>query len=151
MKSLNAEAYAVFHKLIEGLDDLGDARKIDNTDGAFMPVHVDFLWQNKHGRVFAVAHHYIQNGDVMQDPDMTFLVTEQGIYPLTFQQDNLAIYQEAAGIENGQFVTYDAKLQADLAAFADQWMMNIKVQQDLKAGDAPNPQPRNDGPGLFPS
>jgi hypothetical protein len=151
MKSLNAEACAVFQVLIEGLDDLGDAKKIDNTEGTFMPVHVDFLGQNKNGRIFAMAHHYIQNGDVMQDPDMTFLVTDQGVYPLTFQQDSLAIYQEAAGIENGQFVTYDRAQQADLADFGNQWMHNIKEQQDLTPAPAPNPQPRNDNPSPTPS
>lgn len=132
MKSLNTNARAVFHSLIKGLEQPGDAKKIDNTDGAFMPVHVDFVWQNEHGRIFSVAHNYIQNGDVMADPDMTFLVTDQGIYPMTFQQDNLAFYQEAIGVEEEQVIVYDSKTQADLASFANDWMGNIKKQQNLE-------------------
>lgn len=152
MTPLNQEAEKIFHYLIEGLKEPGDARKIDNTDGTYMPVSVDFVWWNDHGKIIAVAHNYIQNGDVMADPDMTFLVTEeQEIYPMTFQQDNLALYQQAIEAHDGESLQYDKKLQADLTSFANQWMQNIKDQQDLKLEPAPNlkPGPKPNGPSPF--
>lgn len=149
MKSLDAQESAIFKVLIEGLKNPGDAKKIDNTDGTFMPVHVDYLDQSAYGCIYAVAHHYIQNGDVMQDPDMTFLINNQGVFPLTFQQDNVALYQEAAGVENGQLILYDSKIQADLASFANDWMKNILEQQDIKLDSISYPHPPNGEPGLF--
>ena len=65
---------------------------------------------------------------LMADPDMTFLVAEDGIYPLTFQQDNLGLNQKAAWWDHDQ-LKFRPKLQTDLAKFANQWMVNIGEQQ----------------------
>ena len=45
----------------------------------------------------SVAHYYTQNGDLMRDPEMVFEVGPDGAFhPVSYQQDNLGIYQEAA-------------------------------------------------------
>ena len=43
-----------------------------------------------HGRwpIFSLAHYYEQNGDLVCDPDVTFLVADQ-VHPLTFEQDGV--------------------------------------------------------------
>ncbi|MFZ1934493.1 MAG: hypothetical protein WCB27_25800 [Thermoguttaceae bacterium] len=71
---------------------------------------------------------YVQNGDVMADPDVEFLATPLGVVPLTFQQDP-GIYRRWAWQENGQW-RYRPHGQADLTAFCNQWMVNIKQQWD---------------------
>ena len=130
MKTLNAKAKAVFGKLVEGLDGDNPYRKIDNADGVFMPVHVDFLYESEHGKVYAIAHNYTQAGDVMADPDMEFLANERGVFPLTYQQDGLGVFQVGLAIQEGKLLIAP-KLQADLAVFANTWMANIKDQQEL--------------------
>lgn len=51
------------------------------------------------------------------------------MFPLTFQQDGLGLYQEAVELSDAGAPRVRVKLQADLASFANQWMRNIKDQQ----------------------
>jgi hypothetical protein len=135
MKCLNKRAEKIFRQLIEGLTEPGQHRKIDNTGGTFMPVSIDVLsveHQTIEGRdwydiTVSLAHNYQQNGDLMADPDVEFLVTPLGVAPLTFQQDP-GIYRRWAWQENGQW-RFHPRGQADLAMFCNQWMVNIKQQQ----------------------
>ena len=135
MKQLNQQATKVFNILVEGMKRPGDGKKIDNADGAFMAVHVDFIHANEHGQHFAIAHHYLQHGDVMNDPEMVFLLAtaDNQVYPLTFRQDGgLPINQVAATADDGESIRSNQKLQDDLVSFANMWMKNIKEQQGLK-------------------
>ena len=135
MKCLGKRAEAIFRQLIEGLENPGDHRKIDNTGGSFMPVNIDVLSVNRQtvaGRQWcdmrvSLAHNYLQDGEVMADPDVEFLVTPLGVAPLTFQQDP-GIHRRWAWQENGQW-RYHPRGQADLTSFCNQWMGSIKAQQ----------------------
>ena len=127
MRKLDKKATAIFGKLTEGLTKIGDHRKISNATG-FMPVSVEIVGSAPAGKIVAVAHYYEQNRDLMADPDMTFVVADEGIFPLTYQQDNLGIYQEAGRFE-GSTLRVNPRLQSQLAKFANQWMRNIEDQQ----------------------
>ena len=130
MKALNLQACAVMDKLTEGLLDTGAYRKIDT--GSFMAVNINLLYHRPCGTVFSVSHNYEQNGDLMADPDMTFLkaLTDGKWYPLTYQLDGLGLYQESVVFTPaGEIQGYKRKLQADHASFANLWMKNIKNQQ----------------------
>jgi len=130
MKCLNKKARETFLALVDGVADL-EAKKIDNTNGAFMPVCVEHIFNTYIGRVFSIAHYFEQNSDLCKDPDMTFLLPPDGeVYPLSFQQDIPPIYQEAAIIEENELKVRQ-KMQADLASFANTWMENIKHQQGI--------------------
>ena len=131
MKPLSKQATQVFFKLVNELVNPGDYKKIDNTNGAFMPVSVDYVWKNKHGKVYAVSHYYTQNGDKMADPDMTFLVQEGNVFPMTYQQDGLGIYQRAIIADDEETLHFNPRLQRELVSFANTWMRNIKYQQDI--------------------
>ena len=130
MKAINKTAQKTFDKLIADLP-MGQARKVENNN-AFMAVHVEYLQRVPLGHVFSVSHYFKQNGDMMADPDMTFLkaTLDSRIYPLTFQQDSLGIYREGATlITGGTSFRVRPRMQRDLATFASQWMRNIKDQQ----------------------
>jgi hypothetical protein len=130
MIKISKQAKCVLDQLTEGLTESSHHRKIDNTPG-FMSVHVEHIGQCDLGPMFSVAHYYEQNGDLMKDPDMTFLRGEDGqYYPLEFQQDPV-IYQCAVEWEDGKIARVNQKLQRDLAKFAGMWMRNIKAQQGL--------------------
>lgn len=137
MKELNKKATAIFRRLIEGLDQPGANRKIDNATGGIMAVSVEVVDRTQYGPIVSVAHYYEQNGDLMADPEMTFLVVSAAgtVVPLTYRQDGLGINQEAARIE-GKKLLMNKRLQRDLATFANQWMRNILNQQftDVEQG-----------------
>ena len=132
MKKLTKKAERVLRKLLPTMPET--CGKIDNRPGTFMAVHVDRLWDapKMGGTVFSVAHNYEQNGDLMSDPDMEFLVSDLGVFPLTYQQDGLGIRQSPVNWEDGKVVSYRAKQQADITRFANEWMGNIAQQQFRK-------------------
>ena len=133
LRKVNKEARAVLDKLTFGLIEPGAYRKIDNNP-PFMPVNVSFLWSIDQGDIYSISHTYIQNGDVMNDPEMEFLRSLEEpheYYPLSYRQDGLGIYQPSVIIEDGSIKGYRKALQRDQAVFAGKWMKNIKSQQGL--------------------
>ena len=131
MKPINKAAQKTFDKLTAGLDVFG-SRKIENSK-TFMAVSVEHLQDTDLGPIFSISHYYEQNGDLMADPDMTFLQssTDGRVYPLSFRQDGgIPINQESVTLtEDGTSFTYRPRMQRDHATFAGQWMANIKQQQ----------------------
>jgi hypothetical protein len=132
MKALDRKAEAIFCKLTGNTQKVGDHHKWDNANGAFMAVCVEIIGKTGLGPLISVAHYYEQNSDWMKDPDVVFLLgADLHVYPISYQQDNLGLYQEAAVVEDGQWKVRP-KLQADICRFCNQWMRNIKEQQNLE-------------------
>lgn len=126
LSKLNQQAEKTFRLLLNNMK-LHQSRIVDNSE-TFMKVHVEVIGKQHKSYVVSVAHYFEQEGDLCCDPDMTFLVNDTGVYPLTFQQAIPPVYQEAARItEDG--VKYSARLQKELTSFANQWMRNIQQQQ----------------------
>lgn len=127
MKSLSKSASKVLDALTRGLHNPGDARRVDNSDGVFMYVAVECIGDCR----FSVAHYYVQNGDMMRDPEMTFFLADDGhYYPMTIQMDALGIYRVGVEFgEDGRIIQGNIREQADQARFANKWMANIANQQ----------------------
>ena len=70
----------------------------------------------------ALAHNYIQNGDVMADPDMEIRISPEIKYAeaLTYQLDGLGIFQRVYP-EPGKVYP---KLKRELNQFLNQWLKN---------------------------
>ena len=90
----------------------------------FMDLHVDILYREGDTARIAIAHNYIQNGDVIPDPDMELLVDfkNRTVEAKTFQ--NIYAYSE---VEDGN----DA-LQDELNEFLEIWLNNL-IDQGHKA------------------
>jgi len=139
MNKLNKTAARILDTLCEGIEGPGDHKKVDNSEGTFMAVHVECIGQtDADNLMISVAHYFKQNGDMCKDPDMVFLKGTPVMdgepsyyYPMTFQQDLPPVYQEAMRVE-GQRILVAPRLQRDLVSFANGWMKNIKGQQGLK-------------------
>ncbi len=131
MKHLNETAQEIFDTLIEGLDLVENHHKrIDNASGSFMPLSVELIAKNSIGLTYSLAHYYIQNGDLMQDPEMLFIKHENGkTFPAMFQQAAPPIYEESIFWNKKWKV--NPCLQAEHTAFAHTWLKNIKNQQKL--------------------
>ena len=132
MKAINQRAKKVMDKLTEGLDEIDNHKKVDNTKGAFMPAVVERIGKCDLGQIYSIAHYYEQNGDLMRDPDMEFLKGADGeYYPISFWQDAPLKRDEVVVWKDGTIVGYNEKGQAELVTFANKWMKNIKEQQGL--------------------
>ena len=130
IKPLGNRALPVFRAITDGIAKVGDHRKIDETDGAFMPVCVEGVGTTPQGGlIVSIAHYYEQNGDLMADPEILFVVArDEYVFPISYRQDGLGINREYVRWE-GEKVFWNLKAQNDLATFCNTWMKNIKDQQ----------------------
>lgn len=129
MKAVNKSSKRVLDHLTNSLE-AGTSRKSDNTPGVYMPVCVEHLYDCEAGSIFSVSHYFEQNGDLVPDPDMTFLRDRIGEwYPMTFQ--NSLVYRVGIEVVDGAVTCVNTREQADEAKFTNLWMKNIKEQQGL--------------------
>jgi len=133
MRGINQKAKAIFEKMTDGMTTVCSHRRFDNAEGVYMAAIVECIGQCDWGLIFSVAHYYEQCGDLVSDPEMTFLKGRDGnIYPLSYQQAGLGIYQESILFgADGNPEKLNKKLQKDHAIFAGQWFENIQYQQQL--------------------
>jgi len=102
----------------------GDHLKLKNSP--YMDLNIDVLPDDQPGAIrISMAHNFIQNGDLMADPDMEIRIYSHGmIEALTYQLDSLGIYQ----------VVYPApgrvipKRKTELNRFLNQWLSNLILQ-----------------------
>jgi hypothetical protein len=131
MKAINQNATTILNRLTQDLKTIGDNQRFEES-AAFMAVCVEYINETDLGPVFSVAHYYEQCGDLMRDPDMTFLRRNGNYYPLSYQHDGLGIYQESVLFgEDGNPEKFFPDLQKEHAVFAGQWLTTIKAQQRL--------------------
>lgn len=144
MYSINKQATKIFTALLDKLQDK-DYLKLHSE--SFMPLTIEKIAtgiETPFGKAFLISlvHYYEQNGDLMRDPEMVFIVVDKRqypkdfeylfIYPQMYQQDSLGIYEESVCMEAGRLATFIARWQQAHAVFADQWLYNIKIQGFLK-------------------
>lgn len=132
---------AIFKKLERlGIIDLIRQGKEDarsKVSEGIMDMHFDLLSVVKHRGYkevrIALAHNYIQNGDVMADPDMeirvflnddpNFKFCQNTAEALTFQQANPPVYQRVY-----TYGRLDMKLKKQLNTFLNIWLRNALAQ-----------------------
>ena len=93
----------------------GDAFYMRFTTPGFMELVMEDIGDGK----ISMSHYYELNGDLMADPDMTFIVDKENKYLIadTYQQDNLAYYERT----DGNPIAIN-----ELNYFASDWIRNIK-------------------------
>ena len=131
MKQLNVESTKTMNKLVGMVED--GYVKVDNTDGAFMSVNVEVIFEDSKFKIISLAHYFLQNGDLMADPEMCFLFEKmQGIYfPIYYKQDSMGIEEESVEMENNEMKNVNLSMQLEHTRFANMWLKNIKYQQNL--------------------
>ena len=132
MRAINKKAQAVMDRLTDGITRENSHTRIDNNkpDSGIMAVVVEWVGNCKLGDVFSIAHYYEQYGDLMSDPEMTFLHGGDGrYYPMSYKLDSLGVYREGVVWADGEPKYINAREQRDEAIFAGTWMENIKFLQ----------------------
>jgi len=120
--------------LIKGMDFEDNCHKRLKSSG-FMDLVVERLGtrdiNKKEAEIYSLSHYYEQNGDLMVDPDMEIAVYHdiKMAEALTYQQDNLGIYQVVYP-ESGKFIS---KYKTELNRFLGQWLTNIKNQRYVES------------------
>ena len=100
------------------------------TSEGYEPLSVERIGYSFKGlTVYSMMHTYVQYGDLMRDPEMTFAVDDAAgtVEPLTYQLDAMGMYQEVYPIIDGKRM-FSRRLQTDLDDFAATWSRNIIAQ-----------------------
>lgn len=112
----------------EGRPQFGEALKLKSN--GFMDLNLDMLFEEDDKYTIAMAHNYIQNGDVMADPDMEIRIipSMKMAEALSFRQDggipiNQHVYEEV----DGKTMVYPM-IKKELNTFLSGWLLNIKNQ-----------------------
>jgi hypothetical protein len=111
---------------------------------SFDPLNVDVITPHE----VAVSHTFIQNGDVIFDPEITFYTGggEAGWVPTSITQAPVALkmggetkvlggYTRIAEVRAGKLAEVDEHEAAEAAAFAEMWARNIEGQGWLDHGE----------------
>jgi len=110
--------------------------------GSYMDLNIDFLGKGPNGLpMVAIAHNYIQNGDVMADPDMQVEIGQglKGLelFPVTFQNDGVGLFQRVYECdESGKVTGFRPKLKKQLRGFLRMWGANLRSQGFLRVAQA---------------
>ena len=106
----------------------------------YMPLYFERIAAH-HGPVmttelWALAHHYQQNGDLMRDPEVELLRTQSdgfpsGWYPVSYRQDGLTGLRVYADLDPETLMpkTYKPRAQHDLAGFMTLWTRNLRAER----------------------
>ena len=114
--SIERRNYELFEDIAKPLLT-NDAYYMKFTTPGFMDLNIEIIDENR----LAIAHNFELNGDLMADPDVEFTVDKDNrlLYPQTYQQDTLQIYER---LDSNPIRTNE------LNQFMNQWFNNITDQ-----------------------
>lgn len=108
--------------------------KLDNP--GWMPLSIELIQDDcpfGPGVIIGVSHTYVQNGDLMSDPFMSFRVDGDTWVPLSYLQDGLGINQQAFFIGDDDKTMVRPKLLKQLNSFCKMWDRNLRDQRFIIA------------------
>ena len=90
--------------------------------GGYMDLSIDRLGPDR----IAMAHNFIQNDDLMADPDMEILIDmpSRMAFGMTYQLDSLGVYQNV--VDGAGHINADLRLE--LSSFLQKWLKNMEEQ-----------------------
>lgn len=100
----------------------------------YMPLSVEEIGIDGEGhRLVSLCHYGEQNGDLMRDPDIVFMVQDAPhgtiAEPVSFRNDYVGLDQEVYRYdESGKRTHLDTKLNVQLREFAQIWFANLNEQ-----------------------
>ncbi|MFO0848318.1 MAG: hypothetical protein U0871_07150 [Gemmataceae bacterium] len=115
--------------LFGGLENLKD-NPISLRVPGYMPLSIEIVGKGpRGGPLISIMHTYEQNGDLMRDPDLVveLIPPVNWWLPISFQQDNLGIFQEAVMLDGDRLITH-SRLVDSLKAFMTEWDRNLGEQ-----------------------
>ncbi len=126
------ETYVECAKLLDEL--LAGARAVRITVRGYLPLSVEEIGTSRDGhRLVSLCQYGEQNGDLMRDCDLVFMVTDlsdgAAAEPVSFRNDYLGLSQEVYRYdEAGRRTHVVSSLKQDLKEFARAWFATLREQ-----------------------
>lgn len=118
---------------------LGGAQAVRITVPHYMPLSVEEIGFSQDGhRLVSLCQYSEQNGDLMRDCDLVFMVTDLpdggAAEPVSYRNDYLGIFQEVYRYdETGRRTHVLSMLKQDLREFAITWFATLRDQGFFEA------------------
>ncbi len=126
------ETYLECAKLLDEL--LAGARAVRITVRGYLPLSIEEIGTSGDGhRLVSLCQYGEQNGDLMRDCDLVFMVTDlsdgAAAEPVSFRNDYLGLSQEVYRYdEAGRRTHVVSSLKQDLKEFARAWFATLREQ-----------------------
>ncbi|GHU01342.1 hypothetical protein FACS1894147_01000 [Spirochaetia bacterium] len=128
MKTVNQYSQKILNQLWELAASNDHHYKLDKAPNIYMPLTIEIIEKNQ----LSLCHYGEQNGDLMRDPEMVFYKNQTAEFsPIYFRNDYLGVEEFSVRIDGGSFAC-DEALQKEHTEFADMWIKNIGIQQELE-------------------
>ncbi|TGK36264.1 DUF6908 domain-containing protein [Leptospira andrefontaineae] len=124
-----------------GIDALKRNGIIKLRANGFMDLVIEHVGKGPRGlHTISVAHYYLQNGDMMRDPEIVFEVSfeeEKGkkyleLNPIEFRQDGALSIKQILVWNSDVGLLHRPKLIRSVKSFSIQWDKNLKAQGFFK-------------------
>ena len=121
------KSFTHFSRTIDEL--LGSARCVRISAAGYMTLVVEEIGGSRDGgRLVAVAHTGLLNGDVMHDPEVVFEYHTHGAEPISFRNDYLGKYDEVYRYDDaGRRTGVYPMRRRHLISFARVWFRNSRA------------------------
>ncbi|MDZ4726186.1 MAG: hypothetical protein SH817_08510 [Leptospira sp.] len=105
--------------------------KIQNS--VYMDLIIEYIGDDERGNpLISVAHYYVQNGDLMSDPEIVFSVDiDWNFTPISITQSAFGRYHEVYFVRDGKYYK-NLVLYKELVGFSKIWNKNIVEQGFVK-------------------
>ena len=110
----------------------------------FMPLSIERIGTGPRDLpLLSVMHWYLQNGDLMRDPDVELEAKWSGsdtkwvFYPTYYRQDNLGIYDELVWRNEDQLKCRPTRIHS-VCSFCETWSSNLKQQGFVELSQLPD-------------
>lgn len=118
------------------LDLLQMAAHLRLENPPYMPLSIEVI--SLHPHLVAVGHTFVQNGDLMYDPEIVYWVPETtGLlgewWPVEMTMHPLGIYRRFMEFEGDKPVRWDKSQVKMNASFSNTWARNLKSQGFIEA------------------
>ncbi|WP_146202940.1 DUF6908 domain-containing protein [Pedobacter paludis] len=140
MESLDLNSTKIFCELLERMNGKGHCKLLSP---GYTPLTIEKLggkfssiWGK--GHFYSLCHYCKRQGDLMQDPEMCFLVVDNRefpqdfesvhILPYSFQNALLGIYEESITFLSDSVGVFLPRKHSEHLDFATMWLENIKFQ-----------------------
>lgn len=126
----NYNAYATENNLPAFNHRSGDGSGFGVQVEGFMPLSIATLTPT----LLSVYHFYLQNGDLMYDPEIVFFINDvpdraaPEWIPFSYTQSGLNVYREYITLKDGKPHKWFPRGVADTKAFCVMWAENLKAQ-----------------------
>ena len=92
----------------------------------YEPLYIERIGENQ----LAMAHTFVQNGDMMYDPEIVFHVDDEHkmLRPMTYEQSDMGVYQRVYDSDDDTLAHPNRKLERDINDMFRTWSQNLRWQ-----------------------